>query len=151
VSVACVRSVAIDPSTHKISNPVAIINQERYKKMEAFGFVITLRNVQTDLNGDYSLDIRWEFDDGTKATFNQIPYSANAQKLKADPERRKRLEVYQKVMPECIDQDTVEVLVLSNLLPTDQQTGTHQLNITVYDNGPGHGFARATLPTTIDE
>jgi hypothetical protein len=150
MNVACVRAVAIEESTGKFTDPMAIINQESHKKGGVFGFIVALRNVHTDPNGDYSLDIRWEFDDGVNAAFKQSAYSGNAKKLRADPVRRKRFEQYKKVMPECVDENMVEVLVRSNLQPTDQRTGTHQLNIEVYDNATGR-FARATLPTTIVE
>jgi hypothetical protein len=150
MDVACVRPVAIDESSGKFTDPIAIINQERHKKGGVFGFVVTLRNVPTDPNGDYSMDIRWEFDEGNNAAFGESAYSGNAKKLRADPARLKRLEQYKTAMPECVEADMVELLVRSNLQPTDGRDGAHQLNITVYDNATGR-FARTTLPTTIIE
>jgi hypothetical protein len=150
MNVACVRAVGIDDSTGKFTDPIAIINQEIQRKGGVSGFIVVLRNVHTDPNGDYSLDIRWEFDDGGNAAFRQVAFSGNAKKLWADPVRLKRVEQYKKVMPECIDKNMVEMLVRSNLQPTDQRNGTHQLNVIVYDNTTGR-FARTTLPTTIVE
>src|ERR1700722_7193358 len=141
MNVACVRAVAIEESTGKFIDPLAIINQEIHRKGAAFGFIVTLRNVHTDSNGDYSLDIRWEFDDGISASFRESGYSANAKKLRADPARRKRVEQYKKIIPECVDDNMLEALVRTNLQPTDQKTGPHQLNIIVYDNATGR-FAR---------
>jgi hypothetical protein len=149
MSVACIRAVSIDESG-KFADPIAIINQEIHKKGGVFGFIVTLRNVHTDPNGDYAFDIRWEFDEGVNAAFRDSAYSGNAKKLRADPVRRKRLEQYKKVLPECVDENMVEVLVRSNLQPTDQRSGTHQLNVMVYDSATGR-FARTTLPTTITE
>jgi len=150
MNVACVRPVAIDDSTGKFADPIAVINQESYKRGKVFGFIVTLRNVHTDLNGDYSLGIRWEFDDGTNAAFGESPYSGNAKRLRADPERLKRVEQYKKIIPECIDGDTVEVLVRTTLQPVDQRNGAHQLDVVIYDNATGR-FARTMLPSMIVE
>lgn len=150
MTIACVRPVAVDESTGKLQDPVVIMNQERHKKGGIFAFIVTLRNLQTDQNGDYNVDLHYEFTDATgTSAFQQVSYAGNAKRLAADPARRKRLASYKQVMPDCVDEKMIEMLVRSSLQPTDQLSGTHELNVIVYDNA-GKGFARTTLPVTIE-
>lgn len=51
-------------------------------------------------------------------------------------------------MPECINDEMVEMLVRSNLQPTDNRSGIHDLSNAVYDKGTAR-YARATRPIAI--
>jgi hypothetical protein len=150
--VVCVRPVSIDQSTGRFSDPVSVTNDEGHKRGGAFGFLLAVRNLQVDPNGDRSFNLRWEYDDDRTAVFGEGSYSGNAKKLAKDPAARKKIEAYKKAAPDCIsgEEDEVQLLVRSNIQPTDPRNGSHQLNITVYDN-VAKTFALATLATKLIE
>jgi hypothetical protein len=77
MSVACARAVALDPAG-KFTDPMALLNQERYKSGGVLWLYSYFKKCQTDANGDFALDICWQYEDGTgKAAFMDYPYSGN--------------------------------------------------------------------------
>jgi hypothetical protein len=149
VTIACVRPVAMDASNGQWIHPITAKNNEAHKRGVVFGFLAGVRNLQTDANGNYNLDLRYEFEGrANRASFADTPYSGNAEKMKSDPEHRKRIAEYMKAMPDCIDKNMVALLVRTDLAPTDQGEGVYNLDVVVFDN-VGQTFARKELPMTI--
>jgi hypothetical protein len=150
-SVACVWPISVDQSTHKIIDPLTVKSQEVHKRGEAFAFLLAVRDLQADSNGDNHFDVRWEFDDvNNKAAFTQTSHTYNRERARTDSAALKRLENYKRVAPNCVDRGFVDVMVLTNLSPTDSRNGSFELNIVIYDN-VGKSFARVPLPITLFE
>jgi len=146
ISVACLRPLV----TVAENVPHALRGNTIYRRSDSFAFFISLRNLQKDQNGEYAIDFRYALEDrqNNRSQFLEHHFSGNAEKLKSDPQRRKRLNEYRAIAPECVDGDTVQSAQAMTFAIKDIGSGTHALRVSVYDR-VSSTFALADLAVQI--
>jgi hypothetical protein len=152
VAIACLRPLATDTGADPMQHPYALRANTVYRRGEPFAFFVSLRDLQKDQSGDYSIDFRYAFEDHArgKSAFHEFHFAGNAEKLKTAPARQKRKDEYRAIAPECIDDNTVQAAQAMTFSLQDFPPGVYVLRTTVYDKVSA-SFAVADLPVQVVE
>ena len=154
LEVACIRPVEMNasPSTNAWVRPITTLTEGSYKRGDAFGFLLILRNVRRDQNGDANLLIRYEYTQGSmNATYLEYSYKGNLTGRGSNATHKALLEEVKRTAADCADgQNLTPLLVGSVLQPPEPGPGQHQLDVFVYDN-VDRTFARATMITVTSD